>query len=264
MPVRVYTGGEIGRIGEAGGLVARALRSVGGSLREHETTREVADRLGDFVRERGGRPALEGFREGGGPAFDGPACVCVNEEAANAVPSERLLRAGDLVTLDLAVELDGWFADGATTVVVGGVGEDGEGERLRRAGNAVLRAAIGAIGPGRAWSSVVGAAGLAAAVEGVLIVPGLDGHGIGRGLHEGPACPLVPGPGFRDFVLWPGMVLTVEPVVVAGAVGPGSVALVGLDDGWTVVTGSLERASGEERTVAVTVDGRRVLTPIGE
>lgn len=261
MPVRVYTAGEIDRIDHAGNLVARALRSVCRTLRVNETTRAVAERLGNFVQERGGRPAFRGLREGTGPAFAGPACVCVNEEAANAVPSERLLREGDLVTLDLAVELDGWFADGATTEVVGGPTANRDGDRLRRACRAVVRAALAEVAPGRRWSSVASAATDSAAREGVSIVPRLDGHGIGRLLHEGPVYPLTRGPGFRDFVLWPGMVLTVEPVVVARSAAPG---LVGLDDGWTLVTGSGEWAAGEERTVAVAVDGCRVLTPLGD
>ncbi len=259
MPVRIYTAAEVDGIAAAGSLVADALASISHTLRPGETTREVAERTGAFVRERGGRPAFHGHRDGAGPPFPGRACVCVNEEAANAVPSDRLLREGDLVTLDLGIELDGWFADAATTAVVGGR-DAFEAGRLSAAGREILRSAVHAIGPGRAWSEVAAAARDAARRAGVSLVPGLDGHGIGRALHEMPACPLVPGSGFRDFVLWAGMVLAIEPVV-ADRGEP--LDLVGLDDGWTLVTRTGAPVAGEERTVVVTTAGHRVLTPIG-
>ncbi|MFM9995253.1 MAG: type I methionyl aminopeptidase [Phycisphaerales bacterium] len=230
------------------------------------TTGAIDARICAAIRNAGAEPVLLGGRRGDGPPF--PACcsITVNEEVVHGVPGARILRAGDVVTIDAALRLDGWCADAARATVIG-VAPDASTAGLVRAAREALDAAIGAMTPGVAWSVAARAAARAARAAGVRLVSAYAGHGIGRRLHEPPeACFLGPGSGRgwasgQDFILRPGMVLAVEPIVTEGLGGGSSdPELIGTDDGWTVLARDRSRACHEERTVAVTRGGPVVLT----
>lgn len=236
------------------------------------TTGEIDARLAEHVARAGGHAELRGFRESpDAPAFPGCCCVCVNEEAAHGIPGPRILRAGDVVTIDLALRLGGWCADAARATVVedvavqshGHATHHGHATQLVQAARAATAAAAAAMHPGARWSVAAVRAEQVARDAGVRVATGLSGHGIGRRLHEPPEAPFGIPTGLRtppvqDFILRPGMVLTVEPVLVSPGDGPPT--LLGLDDGFTVVTGDRARACHEEIMVAVTRDGPEVLT----
>lgn len=231
------------------------MQAVVASIRPGQTSREVDATARRALGDAGLEPVLDGYRSGNSPAFPGAACVCINEEVVHSVPSDRIIRDGDLVTLDVAGRVSGWCADAAVTVVVGQ--SDPQRAGLCAAAREVLDSALASIAPGVRWGEVAARAAQTSQRLGYRLISGYDGHGIGRDLHEPPraALALAADAHSADFVLRPGMVLTVEPVLTSG-----SGRVVTLDDGWTVLTTDRAPACHEERTVAVVRTGCRVLT----
>ncbi|MEL7471936.1 MAG: M24 family metallopeptidase [Planctomycetota bacterium] len=221
------------------------------------TTRDVGLAVERSLERSNAMPALRVVRDRGGPAFPGVCCVCVNEELSHSPPRERVLRAGDLVSIDVAAAVEaaggvgGWHADAACSFAVGD--DAGRGNDLAAAARRVVLAAMGAAAPGGRWSVISRAARGEAERCGVRIVPGFAGHGIGQALHEPPAASFDTEP-IDDVVLRPGMVLTIEPIVTDG-----SGSTITLDDGWTVLAADRAWGCHEERTIGVTRDGIRVL-----
>ncbi len=191
-----------------------------------------------------------------GKGFPGNTCISVNEEVVHGIPGPRLLHQGDVVSVDCGIRLHGWCGDSAITV---GVGElSPENQKLIRVAEETLQLAIASIRPGLPWSAV--ARKMQAHVEnnGFSCVREFVGHGIGRRMHEEPKVPNFTTREFErlgDFYLQAGMVIAVEPMVIAGAPD-----VVVLDDGWTVVSKDGTPAAHVEHTLAVTPDGCEVLT----
>jgi methionyl aminopeptidase len=251
---------EIQRMARAGALLWSLLQRAAELARPGITTGQLDAWLHDQIRSAGAVPIMHGYRGQRGEAlpFPAAAAICINEEVVHAIPGPRLLRPGDIVTLDCALSLDGWCADAALTVLLGE--SDPQRTRLAQAAREVLAAAIEAIRPGRPWSQVAVAAGGTAQQAGFELLGDFAGHGIGRSLHEPPAAafesPEHPAAAARlDFILRPGMAFTIEPVLV-----PGRAGVLALEDGWTVLTADRAPAAHEERTVAVTRTGVRILT----
>ncbi len=272
MAIPLRSPDEINDIAQAAALFWRAVTGVAGEVRAGMSASEieqvVAARLGGI----GAGLILRGYTQGRTPPFPAAACVSVNEEVVHAVPGGRTLHAGDIVTVDTAATITGergqWCLDAATTVVVGeagaqaglsGVGGSRAG-MLAGAARAVLTSAIDAAQPGRTWADVAEAARRAATSAGVRLLGGYSGHGIGRRLHEPPRLDLGPNPSPADaeLVLRPGMVFTIEPIVIEGGSGAAGVSVA--EDGWTVRTTDGAWAAHEERMVAVERWGSRVLT----
>ncbi|MGC8623770.1 MAG: type I methionyl aminopeptidase [Phycisphaerae bacterium] len=191
-----------------------------------------------------------------GKGFPGNTCISVNEEVVHGIPGPRLLRDGDVVSVDCGIRLHGWCGDSALTVGAGVLTP--ENQKLIRVAEETLQIAIAAIRPGLPWSAV--ARKMQAHVEnnGFSCVREFVGHGIGRRMHEEPKVPNFTSREFErlgDFYLQVGMVIAVEPMVIAGAPD-----VVVLDDGWTVISKDGSPAAHVEHTLAVTPDGCEVLT----
>jgi methionyl aminopeptidase len=218
------------------------------------TTAEVGEVVCETVVASGGRPAFDGYLAAGSDTpFSGAASISVNEEAAHAQPGSRELAPGDVVTIDVGVELDGWCGDIAESAVLPG-GKPGA-EILLRACRRAVAAGVRACGPGERWSSVARAIRGVVAAEEFVVLPELSGHGVGRLLHEPPRAGYRIRSGDRDdLVLLPGMVLTIEPILAAA---PGRVERKA--DGWTVRTADGSPACYVERMIAVTRSGSRIL-----
>lgn len=256
----------------AGAAARRALDAALGMCRVGATTGVVAWAARKSIEASGGTALFEGYPAEADVPFPDVACVCVNDEVVHGVPGDRVIAAGDLVTVDVGVVIDGWCGDVADSIVVGprDSGERGaEAELLIDATRAVVAAVVGRVGPGVWWSSAL-EAGVAAA-EGYAFVPGYVGHAIGRELHERLRVPFVTGQGGRiepqgrhDFRLWPGMCFTIEPILASpGACRDGRHTVpetVIDDDGWTVRLAAGGLAAQVEEVVAVTAEGCRVLT----
>jgi methionyl aminopeptidase len=191
-----------------------------------------------------------------GKGFPGNTCISVNDEVVHGIPGDRLLKDGDVVSVDCGIRLGGYCGDSAVTIAIGKPSPDTE--RLCRITEETLEVAIREIRPGRRWSDV--AAKMQEHVEknGMSCVKEFVGHGIGTRMHEDPKVPNFVSDEFRkrgDFYLQPGMTLAVEPMVILGKPD-----VVVLDDGWTVVTKDSTPAAHYEHTIAVTATGSDVLT----
>lgn len=184
-----------------------------------------------------------------GDVFNAPCAICVDDHVAHARPSEKPFTPGQLVTIDLMLAIDGWHADVADSVVVGGGGHP-----LLGALDEVWAAGLAAIEPGVTWSEVALAMHTAAEANDVRLVRGLAGHGIGLNGHELPMLPLVPRPLDPPVILRPGMVFTLEPAITSG-----SGRIIDSEDGWVIRTTDGAPAACREAMIAITPDGFRTL-----
>lgn len=260
MAIPIKSPDEIDAIARAGALLWRILETAIGHLGPGMTTAEVDAAIEEQIREGGAVPVMRGYRgrNGDAPPFPGVSAISINEEVVHAIPGPRIIRGGDLLTIDCALSLGGWCCDAAISTVVGEATDGRTG--LVEAARAAVWACIDAAAAGRKWSEVAAAGVRACRAQGAEVHPEFAGHGIGRRLHEQPEVSFNPrlqsaGAGGLDFVLRPGMVLTIEPVVVRA-----QTRMIGMDDGWTVVTADRSPAAHEERTIAVGRRGARVLT----
>ena len=243
---------EIGRIRAANQLVARVLAQLAGAVGEGVTTADLDALAERLVRQAGAEPAFKGYR-----GYPATLCASINQEVVHGIPSRtRALRAGDIVSLDMGVKLDGYYGDSAVTVPVGDVPEK-TGELLRVTREALERA-IAQVRVGGRLSDIGHAVQACVEAHGFSVVREFVGHGIGERLHEEPQIPNYGQPG-RGPKLAEGMVLAIEPMV---AMGRPEVKV--LSDGWTAVTKDGSLAAHFEHTVAVTAAGPLVLSAPGE
>lgn len=188
--------------------------------------------------------------------FPGAICASVNEEVVHGIPSnETILEDGDILSIDFGVRLNGYCGDAAITVEIGAVAQ--EKRRLIDVTKSVLDIAIRESTPGRKWSQVATGMQKCAESAGFSVVTDFVGHGIGKEMHEEPRVPNFVNDDVlaSDFVLQPGMVLAVEPMINAG-----THAVRTLKNGWTVVTRDGRCSAHYEHTIAVTDSGCEVLT----
>jgi methionyl aminopeptidase len=177
----------------------------------------------------------------------------VNDAVVHGIPRRKPLLPGDLLSVDLAVHLDGWCADAAFSAVVG-VGDPRDVALIETTERA-LAAGIAVAVPGARMGDVAHAIGSVARGAGYGLLEHHGGHGVGRAMHEAPSVPNEGRPG-RGLVLREGLVLALEPMLLAG----GRDAYRTDRDGWTVRTADGSRAAHTEHTIAITEDGPRVLT----
>ncbi len=239
----------IDAMARSGAIIGRLFDALPERVQPGATTGDIDAFVDGFIRDHAGaRPAFKGLY-----GFPASACISVNEEVVHGIPKpDRELKAGDIVSVDVGVELEGWFSDAAVTLPLGEV--EAEVERLLDATREALRLGIEQARPGGYVGDIGSAVQRYAEDQGFAVVRDLVGHGIGRQPHEDPQVPNFgrPGQGVR---LRPGMVLAIEPMVNAG--GP---QVRTLADRWTVVTADHRPSAHFEHTVAVTESGPRVLT----
>jgi len=241
---------EIETMAAAGRVVAATLALVQRQVRPGVSTEEL-DRLAEgFIRSHpGARPSFKGL-------YDFPATLCtsINAEVVHGIPSpKRVLREGDLLSVDVGVWLEGLHADSAATFPVGKVGPDAE--RLLRVTQEALAAGVDQARAGNHVGDIGHAVQQVAEAAGYSVVRELVGHGIGASFHEEPQVPNYGKPR-RGPRLVPGMTIAIEPMVNVG-----SPEIRTLDDKWTVVTQDGSLSAHFEHTVAVLADGPpRILT----
>lgn len=240
---------EIEAIARAGQIIGKLLQEIPDRIRPGVTTGELDAFTEDFIRgHEGAVPAFKGLY-----GFPASTCISVNHEVVHGIPSDRrILEEGDLVSIDVGVLLDGWYADSAKTFPVGEI--DAEAVRLLEVTERALAAGIEQAVPGKRLGDVGHAIQTTAERAGFSVVRDLVGHGIGRKPHEDPQVPNVGRPG-RGLRLQEGMVLAIEPMI-----NEGTAEVRTLADRWTVVTRDRRRSAHFEHTVAVTQDGARILT----
>ncbi len=252
----------------AGRLAAEIVCSTLDAATPGVMTRELSEHVDRLLDEAGAESLFRGYRQGESPPFPASACISINDEVVHGVPGDRVLEAGDLVSVDVGLRLDGWCADRAESRLLEGGRGDADRRRLLEGTRQVLQNGIGQIAAGRSWSTVAIAMERRAAELGLGIVREFVGHGIGRELHEPPRVPSFwSGGAFSDFVLTPGLVLAIEPLCTLGAAsdrpvdGPPRPTPVRVGpDGWTVRTADGSTGCHVEHTVAITARGPMVLT----
>ncbi len=234
---------------ESGRIVAETLETLKEKVKPGIKTKEL-DRLADeFIRKRGGVPAFKGYR-----GYPASICVSIDEEVVHGIPGEREIREGQIVSLDVGVLKDGYYADGASSVAVGEVSENLS--KLLRVTEEALYLGVDFFRVGNRLGDVSSAVEHKAEENSFSVVRELVGHGIGRQMHEEPAVPNYGNPN-SGMAIKPGLVIAIEPMV---NVGDWPVEIK--SDGWTMVTRDGSFSAHFEHTVAATEEGPLVLTKV--
>jgi methionyl aminopeptidase len=238
---------EIAAMRRSGTILADTLDRLEEAVRPGVTTAELDRLAADSISKAGASASFQGYR-----GFPATICASPNEVIVHGIPNGRKLEEGDIVSLDVGVFYRGWHTDSAWTFPVGEV--DPAAQELLKVSEASLDAALDECRPGNHLGDVGHAVEQTAVSGGFSIVREYAGHGIGRRLHEDLWVPNFGPPGRRE-LLTPGMTLAVEPMVNLG--GPETTTL---SDGWTVVTADGSLSAHFEHTIAITAEGREVLT----
>lgn len=240
---------EIEKMKISNRIVVEVLEEVTKKIRVGVTTIEL-DRLAESViLKKGSTPAFKGYR-----GYPNSLCISINEQVVHGIPSNRRLKEGDLVSIDLGVYHDGYYGDAAVTVGVGEITP--EAKRLQDATQKALYIGIEKARVGNHLSDISNAVQMYIEGEGFSVVRAFVGHGIGTSLHEEPQVPNF-GEAGKGPLLKSGMVLAIEPMVNAGV---SDVEV--LEDDWTVVTADGSLSAHFEHTVAVTDNGVEILTEL--
>jgi len=224
---------------EAGRITIETLDALQSGVAAGVTTGELDEVARAILNARGARsaPALV-------YGFPGTVLISVNDEIVHGIPGTRRLRRGDLVSLDVTIEKDGFIADAARSVVVGAGTQ--LAHRLVNVANASLREALAVARAGNKVNAIGRAVQTEVQRHGFRVVHGLTGHGVGRTIHEQPEVPNFFDRSQRD-VLTEGLVLTIEPMISAGSAYP-----VQDEDGWTIRTRDGSLAAHCEHTLVIT------------
>lgn len=246
--IRLKNEKEIDGIRKSCHALADLFREVVPQVEPGMSTKDIDDLVVKFIKKIGGVPAW--YSED----FAGAACISVNEQVIHGVPSKKkIIHDGDLVSLDIGIDLDGYISDSCHTVQVGTV--KSEYKKLVKATRESLRAGIEACVAGNRIRDISNAVNdVANGKYGYGVVYDYCGHGVGLGVHEDPSIPNCPmsGPNPR---IQPGMVLAIEPMINLGTADVHTA-----DDGWTVLTNDGKWSCHEEHTVAVFEDHTEILT----
>ena len=246
---------ELEKMRAAGLLVYKVLSALKSMVAEGVSTYELEVAAEKMITEGGARPAFKGYpNPAAGTKFPFVLCVSVNDEIVHGMPSQKkILKSGDIVSIDTGVQLNGYYGDSAITVPVGEISE--EAQRLIDVTRESLELAIDKMRPGNRLFDVCGTVERHVTANGFSVVREFVGHGIGTQMHEEPQVPNYIDRRNENPRLKEGMVLAIEPMVNAGT--PGSRVRA---DKWTAVTEDGKYSAHFEHTVAVTAEGPWVLT----
>ena len=248
MAILIKTAAEIERMRASGRILRQVHEAIAPVVRPGATTMDFERVAMARIEQLGVSAAFKGYH-----GYPAALCTSVNEEVVHGIPNAtRVLREGDVVSIDCGVILDGFYSDAAVTYAVGAVTEGTE--RLLRTTERSLNAGIDAARVGGRLGDISAAVQRVCEAEGFGVVRDFVGHGIGRAMHEDPQVPNFGAAG-RGPRLKAGMVLAIEPMVNAG--GP---EVRVLKDGWTAVTVDGSYSAHFEHTVAITREGPQVLT----
>jgi methionyl aminopeptidase len=245
--INLKTRHELDRMARAGTALSSVIEELKRACHAGMRTEEL-DKLADArIREQGARPGFLGYN-----GFPKSICISINDEAVHGIPGKRRIKEGDLVSLDMGLVLNGFWADMGCTVMVGKVSP--EARRLVEVTNRCLELAIEQARPGGRLGDISHAVQSHAEASGFGVIRQFVGHGIGRNMHEDPQLPNFGRPGTGP-ELKAGMTLAIEPMI-----NQGSHEVYIKPDGWTVCTVDGKLSSYVEHTVAITKDGPVVMT----
>lgn len=231
----------------AGFIVAEVLALMSELVKPGITTKDLDIAAEKLIRSRGARPLFLGY--GGFPAS---ICASVNEQVVHGIPGDRVLKAGDIISIDVGAEKDGYCGDAARTFAVGEI--DSETMRLLQVTELSLQEGLQMAVAKNRLGDISHCIQKVVENEGFSVVRDYTGHGIGKQMHEDPAIPNY-GKAGRGMRLVNGMTLAIEPMV-----NMGTHKVITLSDGWTVVTKDLKPSAHFENTVAITPNGPQIMT----
>ena len=238
---------EVERMARAGAVVADVLALLGERARPGVTTEELDALADEYIRSQGGKPTFKGYR-----GYPASICTSPNDMIVHGIPGPYALGAGDVLSVDVGVTLDGFVADSAYTFPVGEISPDAE--RLLDGCRSALAAGIEQCRAGNHVSDISHAIQAVTEEHGFSVVRSLVGHGVGRSMHEEPQIPNF-GEAGHGPVLSPGMTFAIEPMINAG-----DPEVVVHDDEWSISTADGSLSVHFEHTVAITEDGPKILT----
>ena len=247
--IELKSASQIEKMRIAGRLSRQALELAGSMIAPGVTTAEIDSAVRQFIISQGGQPSFLGYA-----GYPASVCLSVNDEVIHGIPGKRILREGDIVSVDVGAVVNGWHGDNAATFGVGAVAP--EAQKLMDVTKECLDTAIAMVKPGVRLGDIGYAIQSLAESHGYGVVREFIGHGIGSEMHQGPDVPNYGKPG-RGIRLEKGMTIAIEPMINL----KGHEVRM-LSDGWTVVTRSGSVSAHFENTIAVTDDGAEVLTKI--
>ena len=245
--IRIKSSQEIDILRKAGNILSLIIKQLTGSLTAGMTTKDIDAKAVSLMQQYGVKSAFKGYR-----GFPASACISVNEAVVHGVPNQRIIRNGDIVSVDVGIIYDDYYSDTAITVGVGPINP--EAQKLLEVTEAALYKGIEQVRVGGYLSDISHAVQSYVELHGFSVVRDFVGHGIGRQLHEDPEIPNY-GPAHQGPVLKEGMVLAIEPMVNMG-VHRTKV----LNDGWTVVTQDGKPSAHFEHCIVITSNGAEILT----
>lgn len=239
---------EIELMRESCRIVKETLEFVGKNIRAGMTTKEVDELVYRYITSCGAYPSELGYE-----GYPASSCVSVNEVVVHGVPSDRIILDGDIVSVDITAEKNGFHGDACRTFLIGNVSEDKR--RLVKVTEECFFKAIEGLQAGVPLFDIGYKVQTHAEANGYGVVRALTGHGIGRNMHEDPSVPNYgkKGTGMR---LKAGMTICIEPMITMGTYKVN----FNRDDGWTVTTADGKPAAHYENTVLITEDGVEILT----
>ena len=246
---------EIELMRKACKVVAILYKELESKIKPGMTTWEIDQIAEEIIRKNGAIPAEKGYEIGipGVPPYPASTCISVNDEVIHGIPSKnRVIKEGDIVSIDTVALKDGFHGDAARTFMVGKVSK--EAQRLVEATRQAFFEGIKYAKPGYRLGDVCHAIGEYVHSQGFSVVREFQGHGIGRQMHEDPGIPNY-GKAGKGIRLEPGMTLAIEPMVIQGKPN-----ILELEDGWTIITEDGSLAAHYENTILITEKGPEILT----
>jgi methionyl aminopeptidase len=243
---------EIDYIRESCRIVAETLQLLKSNVRPGITTLELDKIAEEYIRSNDAIPAFKGYSQGGAPGFPGSVCSSVDDEVVHGIPGQRVLKDGEIVSLDIGVLKNGYFGDAALTVAVGNISDDNK--KLMDVTERSLQLGIEQAVAGNKVHDISYAVQTYVEANGFSVVRDLCGHGVGKFLHEDPSVPNFgkkgTGPKLKN-----GMTLAIEPMVNAGKYD-----VITAADGWTIITADGSTSAHFEHTILINNNSPEILT----
>ena len=245
--IRIKSANEVDILRKAGKILSSIVAQLQSSLTSGMSTKDIDFKAEELIRQNKVIAAFKGYH-----GFPGTACISVNEGVVHGIPGSRVIKDGDIVSLDIGIIYEGYYSDTAVTVPIGNISP--EVRRLLDVTRASLFRGIGQARAGNRLSDISFAVQSFVEMHGFSVVRDFVGHGIGRQLHEEPEIPNYGQPS-QGPVLAEGMVFAIEPMVNMGTHRTKT-----LSDGWTVVTEDGKPSAHFEHTIVITAKGPEILT----
>ncbi len=243
---------EIDYIRESCRIVAETLQLLKSNVKPGITTLELDKIAEDYIRSNNAVPAFKGYSQGGAPGFPGSVCSSVDDEVVHGIPGSRILKEGEIVSIDIGVLKNGFFGDAALTVAVGNI--SAEKKKLMDVTERSLQLGIEQAIAGNKVHDISNAVQVYVEANGFSIVRDLCGHGVGKFLHEDPSIPNFgrkgTGPKLKN-----GMTLAIEPMVNSGKYD-----VITAKDGWTILTADGSTSAHFEHTILINNNSPEILT----